>query len=128
MYAFLDKFFFVFHTSIVLFLLSGWAWKKTRPAHLVLVLLIAFSWFVLGIWYGFGYCPSTDWHWRVRERLGYVDMPSSYLQFLFQKITGWGVERKAVDLVALGCLAAAFILSVALNRGGWKRMRFPFRR
>ncbi|MBT3271653.1 MAG: DUF2784 family protein, partial [Spirochaetales bacterium] len=54
----------MFHSCVIIFNLTGWIWRKTRIPHLILIGLTAFSWFVLGIWYGFGYCPSTDWHWR----------------------------------------------------------------
>jgi len=74
-YNFLDKFFFVFHSLLILFNLSGWMWKKTRRLNLVLLLLTGFSWTILGIWYGFGFCPSTEWHWQVRMKLGLPDMP-----------------------------------------------------
>lgn len=39
MYAFLDKFFFVFHSALIVFNLFGWIWRKTRAANLVVVLL-----------------------------------------------------------------------------------------
>lgn len=112
---FLDKFFFVFHTSLIFFNLLGWAWKKTRLAHLVVASLTALSWFGLGIWYGFGYCPSTDWHWQVRTRLGYYDLPDSYLQFLFEQLTGKRVSAQLVDIVAVSALFMALGISVFIN-------------
>lgn len=115
LYAFLNIFFFAFHTCIVLFIVLGWIWKKTRFANLVLIVLTAFSWFFLGIWYGFGYCPCTDWHWQVRMELGIYDSATSYLQFLVQKLTGLDVERGLVDIFAVVFLAAAFCLSLILN-------------
>lgn len=127
MYAFLDKFFFVFHTSIILFNLFGWIWKKTRLAHLVLVFLTAFSWFFLGLWYGFGYCPSTDWHWQVRARLGAVERSSSYLEFLVEALTGLDVSRTLVDVFAVVFLIAAGAASAVLNIRDWKRHKRPRR-
>jgi hypothetical protein len=101
LYAALNIFFFAFHTCIVLFIVLGWIWKKTRLANLILIVLTAFSWFFLGIWYGFGYCPCTDWHWQVRRELGLYDTASSYLQFLIQKLTGMDVSRSLVDIFAV---------------------------
>jgi len=118
---FLDKFFFVFHTSLIFFNLFGWAWKKTRLAHLVVISLTALSWFGLGIWYGFGYCPSTDWHWQVRTRLGYYDLPDSYLQFLFEHLTGKTVSAQLVDIVAVSALFLALGISVFINYQDWRR-------
>ena len=115
MYAFLNIFFFVFHTCTILFIVFGWIWKKTRLANLILIVLTAFSWFFLGIWYGFGYCPCTDWHWQVRMRLGLYDTSTSYLEFLVEELTGLDVSRELVDIFAVAFLVAALSLSIVLN-------------
>src|SRR5262249_8135894 len=60
----LDKAFLVFHTALVLFNMFGWAWRRTRVLHLVTLGATAFSWFVLGAFYGWGYCLCTDWHFQ----------------------------------------------------------------
>lgn len=113
----------MFHTCIILFNIFGWIWKKTRLANLILLSLTAFSWFFLGIWYGYGYCPSTDWHWQVRMKLGIYDMQSSYLEFLFETFTGLDVSRTLVDIFALIFLGAAFCASIVLNIRDWKKQR-----
>ena len=69
----------------------GWAWRRTRRWQLATVTLTALSWFGMGIWYGWGYCPSTDWHWQVRARLGY-DNPPSYIQLLLREVVGINLE------------------------------------
>ena len=111
----LNLFFFVFHSGLILFNLLGWVWKKTRRANLVLLLLTVLSWFVLGIWYGFGYCPCTDWHWQVRSRLGHVDMSPSYLVFLIRAVTGIEIEKALVDVFAVTFLLSAVAASAYLN-------------
>ncbi len=111
----LNLFFFVFHSGLILFNLLGWVWKKTRRANLVLLLLTVLSWFVLGIWYGFGYCPCTDWHWQVRSRLGHVDMSPSYLVFLIRAVTGIEIEKSLVDVFAVTFLLSAVAASSYLN-------------
>ncbi|MGB6338168.1 MAG: DUF2784 family protein [Candidatus Aminicenantaceae bacterium] len=123
MYEFLNVFFFVFHTALILFILLGWLWTKTRKINLAVVILTAFSWFFLGIWYGFGYCPSTDWHWQVRMRLGYYDMPSSYLTFLIRSLFGWEVDKTLVDVFAVVFLLLAIFVSVVTNYRDWKNRR-----
>jgi hypothetical protein len=123
MYAFLNIFFFVFHTSLIIFNLFGWIWKKTRLANLIVILLTAFSWTILGIWYGFGFCPCTDWHWQVREKLGYFDMPSSYTKFLIDSLTGLDVKETMVDTLAVTLLALALVASVFTNLRDWKKKR-----
>jgi len=117
---FLDKFFFVFHSSLIVFILFGWIWKKTRLANFIVILSTAFSWFFLGIWYGFGYCPSTDWHWQVRMRLGHYDLPDSYLKFLVDSLTGWDVSQRIVDIFAVLFLMLALMASILTNVRDWR--------
>ena len=123
MYEFLNGFFFVFHSFLILFILFGWIWPKTRKIHLAVVILTVCSWFVLGIWYGFGYCPSTDWHWRVRMNLGHYDMPSSYLTFLVRSLTGYNVDKTLVDVFAVAFLFLALSASVVTNYRDWKNRK-----
>jgi len=121
MYGFLNIGFFIFHSTLIVFCLLGWLWKKTRRIHLTVVLLTAFSWFILGIWHGFGYCPFTDWHYKVRMQLGYYDMPESYIKFLIQSITGIDVNQKLVDIFAVSILALALGISAVLNLRDWRK-------
>jgi hypothetical protein len=115
MYRLLDIFFFVFHSALILFILLGWLWRPARKAHLVVVGLTALSWFGLGIWYGFGYCPCTDWHWQVRYQLGHVDMPNSYIKFLVDACTGWDTNARLVDTTTVAAFGAACVASVYVN-------------
>ncbi|MDX2049083.1 MAG: DUF2784 domain-containing protein [Chitinophagaceae bacterium] len=114
-YSFLNIFFFVFHTVFTLFNIAGWAFPKTRKLHLITLLLTAFSWFILGIWYGWGYCFCTDWHWDVREKLGYEDRSGSYIHFLLLKLTGINFNLKLVDRATLSVFILSFALSIVLN-------------
>ena len=107
--------FFVFHTAWMLFNCVGWIWRRTRRWHLATILLTAASWVGLGIWYGWGYCPCTDWHWQIRERLGYRD-PPSYLQLLIRELTGLDPDPRLADALAVATLAGAGTISVLLNR------------
>ena len=123
MYPFLDKFFFVFHSAIITFALFGWMWKKTRAANLMVLLMVAFSWFILGIWYGFGYCFCTDWHYRVRMKLGYFDMPTSYVKFLIDSLTGLDINTKLVDIFTVAFFSLAFGASCLTNIQDWRKRR-----
>jgi hypothetical protein len=125
MFGFLDKFFFAFHSTLIVLILFGWAWKRTRLVNLAVILLTAFSWFILGIWYGYGYCPSTDWHWRVRAKLGIHDMPASYTKFLIDSFTGWDAHQKTVDIFTLILLIAALTASLYMNIRAWRKRRGP---
>ena len=113
--TFLDIFFTTFHTSLVLFNMFGWIWKKTRLLNLICILLTGGSWVILGIFYGFGFCPLTEWHFNVLQRLGYSDLPNSYLSFLFTRLTGIKLQQYLVDAVTTGGLIVALIISLVLN-------------
>ena len=119
-YRLLNVGFFFFHSSLILFNLFGWAWRKTRLWNLVTLSAVAFSWFGLGIWYGWGYCPCTQWHWEVRQKLGYTDMPASYIQFLVEKFTGLHFQAAVVDAVTVVLFFIALGISLFLNLRDWR--------
>ena len=114
-YPFLNSFFFVFHTVFTLFNVVGWAFPKTRKLHLITISLTAISWFVLGIWYGLGYCFCTDWHFQVREKMGYIDSSNSYIHFLILQLTGLNLNPKLVDNATLIVFLISFGLSIWVN-------------
>jgi len=123
MYQVLNIFFIAFHSLFVLFCVTGWMWKKTRKLNLVLLLLTGFSWFILGIWYGIGYCPFTDWHWQVRHKLGHHDMPYSYMKFLLETVTGLEFNALFVDYMTVIFFTVALIMSCATNIIDWYKNR-----
>lgn len=104
-----------FHTVFTLFNLSGWLFRKTRRWNLITLLLTAFSWFVLGIWFGWGYCFCTDWHWKVREHMGFHDQRRSYIHFLLLKLTGIDFNESLVENVTLAVFLVSLTGSVWLN-------------
>ncbi|HEX6333464.1 MAG TPA: DUF2784 family protein, partial [Flavisolibacter sp.] len=75
----------------------------------------AASWFLLGIWYGWGYCVCTDWHWDVREQLGYRDQQRSYIHFLLLKVTGINFNEQLVETATLIGFIISLIMSAWLN-------------
>ena len=118
---FLNIFFFVFHSTLMLFNCFGWGWKKTRKLNLLTLLLTAGSWFILGIWYGWGYCLCTDWHWQVREAMGYHDQSVSYIHFLLLKLTGINFNPTLVDNITLVIFLLSIGISVFLNFRDYKK-------
>lgn len=114
-YELLNVFFLVFHTGLILFNTLGWIFRRTRKWNLLTLSLTAFSWFVLGIWYGWGYCFCTDWHWQVREKLGYTTPSNSYIRFLVQQLTGISFPEKLVDTVTAIVFFASLALSLYMN-------------
>lgn len=120
-YIVLDYFFFFFHTTIIIFNSIGWIFPKLRKWNLITLMLTAFSWFILGIWFGWGYCVCTDWHWDVRWKLGYQDMSNSYIHFLILKLTGINFSEKLVDVVTVIVFFSSIIISLWLNIRDYKR-------
>jgi hypothetical protein len=110
-----DIFFLVFHTAFTLFNLFGWIFKKTRPWHLLTLGLTAASWFILGIWYGWGFCFCTEWHWQVRDALGNPIETSSYITFLIKEVTGMQLDPGRVNTVTMAVFLVLIIVSVILN-------------
>jgi len=112
----LDIFFVVFHSFLILFNLFGWIWRRTRIWNLVTLLLTGASWVLLGRIVGVpGYCPLTDWHFAVLERLGRNGLPNSYVKYLADRITGLDFNSVTVDKITLYAFLAALIISLVLN-------------
>jgi hypothetical protein len=115
-YGLLDILFVVFHTSLTLFNLFGWVWKKTRLANLITLALTGASWLFLGLMVGVpGYCPLTDWHFDILEKLGKTDLPASYIKYLIDRLTGLDVNQTLVDKATLYSFIAALAISLFLN-------------
>lgn len=111
----LDFAFTVLHLLIIGFNLFGWIWRPLRKAHLAVILLTAASWLGLGIWYGIGYCPITDWQWRIKRKLGETDLPASFIKYFADKVTGADLNAGLIDLITVVFFVMAAAVSVYLN-------------
>ncbi len=128
MYRFVDIFFVVFHTSVVFFNLFGWIWKKTRRANLYLLLLTGASWGGLGLFYGFGYFPLNDWHFRILEKMGKSNIPNSYIKYLADRITGMSFNQDIVDSLTLYLYLTALVISLVINYNDRKNKKRAMKR
>jgi hypothetical protein len=123
-YRFLDIFFVGFHTALIFFNLFGWIWRKTRFINLITLTITGASWLFLGLIYGaLGYCPLTDWHFIVLERLGKTSLPNSYVKYLADRITGMNFDAVLIDNITLFLFLAALALSLVFNFLDWKKKR-----
>jgi len=123
-YRILDIFFVIFHSSVILFNLFGWIWRKTRKYNLILLVLTGASWLILGLIVGtLGYCPLTDWHFSVLDKLGKTNLPTSYIKYLADRLTGLDINQSLVDDVTLYSFLAALGLSVFFNLRDFLRRR-----
>jgi len=113
-YHILDIVLIVFHTTLILFNLFGWIWRKTRIFNLITLLLTGASWLFLGLIYGvLGYCPLTDWHFSILNKLGETGLPNSYIKYMIDRLTGLNFNATLVDKGTLWSFLAALILSIS---------------
>ena len=123
MLQFLDILLTLIHLAIIGFNLFGWMFEVTKKAHFISIVLTAASWFLLGIWYGMGYCPFTDWQWQVKEKLGERNLPSNFIEYFTEKITGNDFDARFVNnMIAISFVIVA-LLSVYVNFITKKRLR-----
>jgi hypothetical protein len=111
----LDILLTLLHLLIIGFNLLGWIWPATRKLHFIGILVTAGCWFILGIWFGVGYCPITDWQWHIKERLGEHNLPSSFIKYYVDKITGSSVNASLVDTLTAAGFFIAVLLSIYVN-------------
>ena len=115
MLQFLDAFFTLLHVIIIAINLFGWIPPATRKFHFIFIVVTAFCWFILGIWFGMGYCPITDWQWRIKERLGERNLPASFITYYINKISHSNFSDSFINLFTLIFFIAAALLSVYFN-------------
>jgi hypothetical protein len=115
MLRFLDIFFVVFHTLLIFFNLFGWIIKSLRRVNLITLLLTGGSWFILGIFYGIGYCPLTEYHWQILHKLGQYNLPDSYISYLINRFTGYLPGAQITEDLTLVLYLIALVVSIFLN-------------
>lgn len=109
------------HLLIIGFNLFGWIRPRWRKAHLASILITAGSWFILGIWFGTGYCPITEWQWQVKTKLGETNLPASFIKYYADKLTGRAFDPSFINTVTAVCFAAAALVSIFVNFVGKSR-------
>ena len=111
----LDYLLTVLHLIIIGLNLFAWIWPKTRKLHLYIVGITLFCWLVLGIWYGLGYCPITDWQWQVKTKVGETNLPNSFVKYHLDRLTGRNIPDATVDIITLGSFLIAIVCSIRVN-------------
>jgi hypothetical protein len=115
-YHILDIFFILFHSSLIIFNLSGWIFRKTRLWNMITLTLTGASWLFLGLIVGtLGYCPFTEWHFNILLKLGKDNLPNSYIKYLTDRLTGMDISESIVDKITLYSFLAVFFVSIILN-------------
>jgi len=111
----LDFLLTILHFLIIGFNLFGWIIKQTRKLHFWFTMLTLACWTILGIWYGLGYCPITDWQWDIKTKLGEQNLPGSFIKYFADKITGANINSDLIDALTLGLFLIAIICSIKVN-------------
>lgn len=93
----------------------GWIWKKALKLHLICIVATAFSWLILGIWHGWGYCFLTDWHWEVKGQLGESNLPASFITYMLEKLNIENLPGSMVDGTTAFLFAGAAGISIYKN-------------
>lgn len=115
-----NYFFYALHSALILLNLFGWLHPRIRKLNLIALLATFGSWVLLGFWKGWGYCFLTDWHYRILRALGENGMPSSYIGFLVEKITGRLLNTELVNWFTVGLAVLALLFSLWVNLRNWK--------
>jgi len=108
---FLDYLLDFAHIFLVLFILSGWIYPHFRKVHLVVLLLTGLSWLIFSKGNTFGHCILTDWHWQILTKLGETNLPETYTQYMFERMTGIPVQKAT----ALTITRASWLMSLILS-------------
>ena len=120
MYNFLDFLLATIHWGLIVFNLSGWLWRRTRRLHLAVIGVTILFWFGAGAFYGWGYCPLTDWHWDIKHRLGETGLPASFIKYYADRITGYDTNALLIDVLVLVLGLSALALSLWINWRDWR--------
>jgi len=111
----LDHILFWAHILIISFNLFGWLVPVFRKWHLLVAGVTLLSWLVLGIWFGFGYCFLTDWHWQVKQALGESSLPSSFVKYFIDGYTNIDMNARSVDVLTVAGFSVAILFSIYVN-------------
>ncbi|AFG38422.1 DUF2784 domain-containing protein [Spirochaeta africana] len=121
---FLDRFFLLFHSALVVFNLVGWLPRRIRRLHLISIVLTLLSWVGLGYWYGWGYCLCTDWHWQVLRHLGRPAGTRSYIQYLIEQMTGLSPPVELTIMATQWVFIVLLLVTIVVNlRDALHRLR-----
>jgi hypothetical protein len=107
-----DWFFTLLHLAVIGFNLFGWISPKTRRLHRWCVAITAFCWIVIGWWVGrIGYCPLTEWHYRIKYLRGARHLPPSYIGYLLERI---GIYMRPDHVDVMTGTAFGFVVIITL--------------
>jgi hypothetical protein len=102
------------HILLMLFILFAWYSSRLRLVHIIVSILTGLSWMLFVQSKGFGYCILTDLHWQILRKLGETNLPETYLQYLYEKLTGLSLQKKTGYFITLSFLLFSIGVSTTL--------------
>ena len=111
MSLYLDIFYEILHILVVVVNLFFWWPRYTRTMHFYLINLTAFSWLVMGAYFGLGYCFLTDWHWEVKSKLNYQDLPNDFISYALLRYFNINWPEYVVNTITALCFVGCFVLA-----------------
>ncbi len=115
--AVLDTALHLLHTGMVLFMVTGWAFRRLLGLHRGMLVLIWASWLGLGVYVRFlGYCILTDWHWQLKEAMGEHGMPPSYIEYMLWQLGSPDLPDTLVAYSTGGVFVVLTVLSLLRHR------------
>ncbi|HPX55987.1 MAG TPA: DUF2784 family protein [Syntrophales bacterium] len=115
LYPLLNFMLHVLHACIISFTLLGWLWGPWRLYHLAWIVLTLGSWYGLGLWMGMGYCPVTEFHWTVKEKLGEGRPECNYIYYWLAKLPAMTFDPGRVEKATVISTLLAGTVSLILN-------------
>lgn len=111
--------FHLLHLFTIFFCTFGWIYEPFRLANLLLLLAVAFSWFVLGhlTGNGYGYCLLTDLQWKLKKSMNRPPATDSYVKFMADMVSGRDNDPALVDRATSVTFFASLAISLLLNTG-----------
>ena len=111
------------HLAVIIICIFGWIPARFRRAHLALMSGIGACWFLLGLRFGLGYCPLTDWHWRIKRQLGETALPNSYIKYCWDQLSSSPITLPAANTLTFAAFFVALFISLYLNWAARDRKR-----
>lgn len=102
------------HILLMLFIMTGWIFHRSRMIHLLVVLLTGFSWIVFINSKEIGYCILTDWQWQVLGRMGRTNLPETYVQYLYELLSSDSMLKATSRNITRSVWIISLTLSIAL--------------
>lgn len=103
------------HLLVVILVLFGWLWEKTRLLNLYVILLSVVSWYFLGLWYGKGFCILTHWQHHLLVLLDLGEIEGTFVAYAVYSITSLRLSDAFLEPMSDVVIVLIFLISLHLN-------------